>query len=133
MRSRLWKCSSEQVRLATSPEAQGAEVMSDPGVQKLLREAQVGRAGAGVNVAAEGPPPREAWEPGRSAEVEASPIQAPLPPPARSRGLLGVTFSGWFHLHGAATHPGGRGRWRRGFGSGERRQATYGSVDLAPD
>ena len=36
MRSRLWKCSTEQVRLATSPEALGAELLSQPALGGLL-------------------------------------------------------------------------------------------------
>ena len=39
MRARLWKCSTEQVRHATSLESRGAEIMNDPAVQQLIREA----------------------------------------------------------------------------------------------
>ncbi|CAK0831105.1 unnamed protein product, partial [Prorocentrum cordatum] len=39
MRSRLWKCASEQLRPATGPEARGAELLSDPGVSELVRQA----------------------------------------------------------------------------------------------
>eukprot|EP00974_Lingulodinium_polyedra_P038767 3714061-Lingulodinium_polyedra.AAC.1 len=63
MHGQLWKCSVDQVRLATPPEAIGAEFLSDPSFQRLRQDFQApgSRVGA-LDVAAEGPPPATAWE-----------------------------------------------------------------------
>jgi len=58
MRARLWKCSSEQVRLASHPEALGAELLDDKALEPILRAVSRGDYTSGVNVAREAPPPR---------------------------------------------------------------------------
>ena len=62
MRSRLWKCSSEQIRLATSTEAMGAELVSQGGMGSLIQQVARGGHNSGVDVAREGSPPENAWE-----------------------------------------------------------------------
>ena len=63
MRTRLWKCSAEQVREATRLESWGAEMHEQEDLQRLRAglESPKGRVGA-VDVESEGPPPREAWD-----------------------------------------------------------------------
>eukprot|EP00959_Pyramimonas_sp_CCMP1952_P195397 4085965-Pyramimonas_sp.AAC.1 len=61
MRTRLWKCSVEQVRLASSDEELGIQIAQSPQWAELLRQAQTRRAAA-VDVQREGAPPDEAWD-----------------------------------------------------------------------
>eukprot|EP00959_Pyramimonas_sp_CCMP1952_P082156 1716688-Pyramimonas_sp.AAC.1 len=63
MRTRLLKCSVEQVRLAARDEADGAELLDCSELANLRDELQRpnGRVGA-VDVEGEGPPPPEAWD-----------------------------------------------------------------------
>eukprot|EP00959_Pyramimonas_sp_CCMP1952_P418604 8769445-Pyramimonas_sp.AAC.1 len=77
MRSRLWKCSSEQVREASSAESRGAEVLFDPPIRELIREAQNGHHRAGVDVSSEGAPPDEAWSEPLSRDQDSSGGPAP--------------------------------------------------------
>ena len=59
MRSRLWRCSADQLRPALPAEVLGMEVASDPGLQDLLHQiASSSRVGA-VAVDKEGPPSAE--------------------------------------------------------------------------
>jgi len=95
MRSRLWKCSSEQVRLATHPEALGAELLDDVALEPVLRAAAQRGYSSGINVAREGPPPAEAWEaPTDHQVIDAvaplpfSPVAAPAAPDLGLHGLL---------------------------------------------
>ena len=57
MRTRLWRCSAEQVRPALSSEILGKELASDPGLAALLRQVVSGTRAGAVDVAREGPPP----------------------------------------------------------------------------
>ena len=59
MRSRLWKCSSDQLRPATYSESIGAELMDSEELEPILSMVKSKRATA-VDVASEGPPPDEA-------------------------------------------------------------------------
>ena len=59
MRSRLWKCNSDQLRAATHYEALGASLTSVAEIRDLLDQGGRARCGA-VDVASEGPPPSEA-------------------------------------------------------------------------
>ena len=64
MRSRLWRCSSEQVRPALPSEILGRELASDPGLQNLIRQVLSGTHVGAVDVAREGPPQAEQqWSP----------------------------------------------------------------------
>ena len=59
MRSRLWKCNSDQLRAATHHEALGASLTEVAELKDLLLQGRQSRCGA-VDVAAEGSPPSEA-------------------------------------------------------------------------
>eukprot|EP00959_Pyramimonas_sp_CCMP1952_P456989 9474089-Pyramimonas_sp.AAC.1 len=102
MRSRLWKCASEQLRPATGPEARGAELLSDPGVSELVRQVQSGTQRAGVDVAREGPPPPEAWEAPVEPSTQDSSVRLPIMPSIRQ--LPPTAAPG--HLAGPGIQPG---------------------------
>ena len=57
MRSRLWRCSAEQLRPALSSEILGKDLASDPALSTLLRQVISGQRAGAVDVAREGPPP----------------------------------------------------------------------------
>ena len=60
MRSRLWRCATEQLRPALSSEILGKDLTSDPGLASLLRQVIAGTRAGAVDVAREGPPPATA-------------------------------------------------------------------------
>ena len=57
MRSRLWRCSSSQLRAALPSEVLGKDLSSDPGLAALLQRVVSGARSGAVDVAKEGPPP----------------------------------------------------------------------------
>ena len=59
MRSRLWRCSSEQLRPALSSDILGKDLASDPALSSLLQQVISGQRAGAVDVAREGPPPAE--------------------------------------------------------------------------
>ena len=61
MRSRIWKCSSDQLRSASSAESIGAELMGSSELEDILTQTRAKRAGA-VDVESEGSPPSNAWD-----------------------------------------------------------------------
>ena len=61
MRSRLLKCSSDQLRPATHFESLGADLSQTGEIQELLQQVRSSRAGA-VDVQSEGTPPQEAFD-----------------------------------------------------------------------
>ena len=68
MRSRLWKCNTDQLRPATSTEELGMQVILSDQYRDLLQQMRGQRAGA-VDVAREGVPPDAAWRtPARGTE-----------------------------------------------------------------
>jgi hypothetical protein len=69
MRSRIWKCSSDQLRPANEAETLGAELMTEKGLEQILKDTKGQRATA-IDVASEGPPPPEAID---EASVPAQP------------------------------------------------------------
>ena len=69
MRSRIWKCSSDQLRPANEAETLGAELMTEKGLEQSLKDTKGQRATA-IDVASEGPPPPEAID---EASVPAQP------------------------------------------------------------
>ena len=98
MRSRLWRCSAEQLRPALPSEIMGKDLASDPGLATLLRKVISGTRSGAVDVAKEGAPPPHAhlravehagdgvqtsdeWLPG-------GPGHAPEPPVPVPDGLL---------------------------------------------
>ena len=60
MRSRLWRCTSAQLRPALPSEILGKDLASDPGLATLLRKVLSGARAGAVDVAREGPPPSTA-------------------------------------------------------------------------
>ena len=61
MRSRIWKCSSDQLRPANDAEALGAEMLNSGELQAILQNTKSKRASA-IDVGAEGSPPPEAFD-----------------------------------------------------------------------
>ena len=57
MRTRLWRCSSQQLRPALPSEILGRELITDPGLAELLRQVVSGSHAGAVDVEKEGPPP----------------------------------------------------------------------------
>ena len=74
MRSRLWKCSSDQLRPALRTEVLGAALSHDAGLEDLLTQVTSNRRAAAVNVEIEGPPSKEAWH-----QPPLDPIPEPVP------------------------------------------------------
>ena len=56
MRSRLWRCSPEQLRPAFPSEVLGRRLASDPEMAELLRKVMSGTTAGAVDVVREGPP-----------------------------------------------------------------------------
>ena len=56
MRTRLWRCSPEQLRPAMPAEILGREIASDPGLSELLRQVVSGTRAGAVDVVKEGNP-----------------------------------------------------------------------------
>ena len=89
MRSRLWKCCSDQLRAANHLESLGAELANSDELSEVLAQAKSKRAGA-VDVESQGSPPDEAWgqeantqhEEVPAIETTTSPddVHVPLPP-----------------------------------------------------
>ena len=63
MRSRLWKCNSDQLRAASHYESVGAALADTPEMRDILQQSRQGRCGA-VDVASEGSPPDGAEDQG---------------------------------------------------------------------
>eukprot|EP00435_Cladocopium_sp_Y103_P028304 s1227_g7.t1 len=61
MRSRVWKCSSDQLRPANDAESLGAEMLDSGELQAIPQNTKSKRASA-IDVGAEGPPPPEAFD-----------------------------------------------------------------------
>ena len=72
MRSRIWKCCSDQLRPANHIEPLGAELIGSKDLADVLEQSKGKRAGA-VDVASEGPPPSEAWGQSASSQHEEAP------------------------------------------------------------
>ena len=70
MRSRLWKCNSDQLRPATRTEELGMQVLQSDQYKQLLDQMQKQKYGA-VDVAREGSPGEEAWRSLRRQDEEA--------------------------------------------------------------
>jgi len=77
MRSRLWKCSADQVRPASADEEAATALLQDPTFQELWKQANNNANTGAVDVHREGPPPEEAWS--REALGEAGPVEFPAP------------------------------------------------------
>ena len=98
MRSRLWRCSSEQFRPALPSEVLGKDLASDPGLALLLRKVISGARAGAVDVVKEGPPPDHARllavEPAEEGVqlsdemIRAGPINDPEPPVPVPAGIL---------------------------------------------
>eukprot|EP00439_Symbiodinium_sp_Y106_P059202 s5068_g8.t1 len=56
MRTRLWRCTPEQLRAADPSETLGRQLASDPALGELLRQVTAGTQARAVDVAREGPP-----------------------------------------------------------------------------
>lgn len=61
MRSRIWKCSSDQLRPANQAETIGAEMMDAQELKDILTQVK-GKRAAAIDVQSEGPPPQEHWD-----------------------------------------------------------------------
>jgi hypothetical protein len=98
MRSRLWRCSSEQLRPALPSEILGKDLASDPGLALLLRKVISGARAGAIDVVKEGPPPDHARllavEPAEEGVqlsdemIQAGPINDPEPPVPVPVGIL---------------------------------------------
>lgn len=81
MRSRLWRCSNDQLRPALPAEVLGMEIASDAGLQELLKQVTSGTHVGAVPVDREGPPPPDHHVhpvdvlPGPAEVYERSPVQ----------------------------------------------------------
>ncbi len=74
MRSRLWKCSSLQVRNATRAESLGAELLDEVTFKELQQDLKdPGKRVGATDVESEGDPPPEAWDKPQPAEGQAMP------------------------------------------------------------
>ncbi|CAE7857444.1 unnamed protein product [Symbiodinium necroappetens] len=62
MRTRLWRCTSEQLRPAFPSEVLGSHWSSDPELADLLRKVTSNTRAGAIDVAREGPPPRSGDE-----------------------------------------------------------------------
>ena len=90
MRSRLWKCSSIQVRIATRAESLGAELLDEASFKELQQDLKdPGKRIGATDVESEGRPPPEAWDSPQPAESQAMPeprvlTRTGIPAPPRS-------------------------------------------------
>ena len=75
MRSRLWKCNTDQLRPANEAEELAMQVITSEQYKDLLQQMQGQRTGA-IDVAREGSPPEEAWRRPRTQREEAETIQS---------------------------------------------------------
>ena len=80
-RSRRWKCSTDQVRHATSTEAAGAELIHHFDACNLLLEARPGQRTGAIDVSRGGALPSDAWDrpvqPDPAAGVGSGPHRVP--------------------------------------------------------
>eukprot|EP00435_Cladocopium_sp_Y103_P027150 s2554_g6.t1 len=83
MRSRLWKCNSDQLRPASSTEELAMQVVTSEQYRDLMSQMRSQRTGA-VDVAREGPPPPQAWRTTMSNSEEG----ATVIPAERGEGAL---------------------------------------------
>ncbi|CAE7837485.1 unnamed protein product, partial [Symbiodinium necroappetens] len=79
MRTRLWRCSPEQLRPAFPSEVVGRELASDPALGELLRQVVSGSQTGAVDVSKEGPPD----ESDHLRPVDRDPDGVPLSSPGR--------------------------------------------------
>ena len=86
MRSRLWKCNSDQLRPASDTEDLAMQVVMSDQYQQLLQQLQQQRHGA-VDVAREGAPGPEAWRSCAVSREEAPTLDVPAPAGALPRDL----------------------------------------------
>ena len=94
MRSKLWKCSAEQVRHATRSEALGAEIVLMPEFEDLRASLAAPEGRVGATDTAEGPPPAEAHDgPGVVGEDPIEPLPPPPSPQRLTRPPPGIPMS----------------------------------------
>ena len=76
MRTRLWRCASEQLRPAFPSEVLGSHLSSDPALADLLRRVTANSRAGAVDVVREGPPPlqQEQVLPVERVELEGAPL-----------------------------------------------------------
>ena len=97
MRTRLWRCSAEQLRPAFPSEVLGSQLSSDPELGELLRKVTSSTRAGAVDVVREGPPPTDSEnvEPVQHVEADGLPVDAavgsnatrpPMPPGEVPRG-----------------------------------------------
>ena len=84
VRSRLWKCNTDQLRPASQTEEMAMQVIASRQYRDLLGQMQKQRSGA-VDVEREGAPPPEAWQQPVQRSEEAATLSMPPPPPPPER------------------------------------------------
>lgn len=84
VRSRLWKCNTDQLRPASQTEEMAMQVIASRQYRDLLGQMQKQRSGA-VDVEREGTPPPEAWQQPVQRSEEAATLSMP-PPPSTPEG-----------------------------------------------
>ena len=85
MRTRLWRCSSEQLRPAFPSEVLGSQLSSDPELAELLRKVTSNTRAGAVDVGCEGPPPGSGDHHAPVERLEPEGLPVDVPPEARSR------------------------------------------------
>ena len=75
MRTRLWRCTAEQLRPAFPSEVLGSQLSSDPSLADLIRRVTSNTRAGAVDVTKEGPPPeeRDQHQPTSRIEAEGAP------------------------------------------------------------
>ena len=139
MRSRLWKCNSDQLRPANSTEELAMQVITSEQYKDLLQQMQGQRTGA-IDVAREGTPSAEAWRAPTHNPEEASTIRE-----ATGSGDARALPSGHREPADRAL-PGGREETEDGRGHplrapqerptptiGEQRQSRRASLETVPE
>ena len=79
VRARLWKCDTRQLRPALREEILGVQLAQESDLRELLQSVSPGVRASAVDVAREGDPPAEAWEPTPIHEPETPPLLPPIP------------------------------------------------------
>eukprot|EP00439_Symbiodinium_sp_Y106_P016539 s1065_g2.t1 len=79
VRAKLWKCDTRQLRPALREEILGVQLSQESDLRELLHSVTPGVRASAVDVAREGDPPAEAWEPTRSDEPETPVLLPPIP------------------------------------------------------
>ena len=104
MRSRLWKCSSLQVRSATRAESLGAELLDEVAFKELQQDLKdPGKRVGATDVESEGTPPPQAWGSPQPASLRSLRLHWRCPPHAPSRSPRSLSQLGlhrlirWFH------------------------------------